>query len=452
MINQTEQLSTHQKALAINLDNHIYGTVAEIGAGQEVARWLFRVGAAAGSIAKTMSAYDMKVSDEVYGKCGRYVSRERVVAMLDKEYRLLDERLGDERQDQTRFFAYANTVAARSYTGSQHCHGWIGLRFQTEPGAQPNDLILHVNMLDRTNLRQQEALGVLGINLIYAAFHKKTFTADFLKELFDELSPARLEIDLIAATGPAFEELNDLDIGLTLVENGMALGILFGPEGKIEAVNEVIHKRPLVVERGLFRSAAEIKPDILNAAADQLRNENTESNAETLAMLELSVNNLREKEPVSYAGYRQRLEPLTNSGERVLLTSLKESYALTDYLRRYSQAPLRFCMGVSSLALLFGKEFYAGLPGGLLEATGKLFANNVRLYIHGMPNDAFHRHVEDAVQNSDFVTVQNDGMIGISSLEFKGPLSLLYRYVVETGWVIALKLNPPDSAQNKKGH
>ncbi|MDH3978064.1 MAG: TonB-dependent receptor [Gammaproteobacteria bacterium] len=438
MNTQSEQLSAHQKALAINLDQNIYGTVAEIGAGQEVARWLFRVGGAAGSIAKTMSAYDMKVSDEVYGKCGRYVSRERVVAMLDKEYGLLDMRLGDERRSHTRFFAYANTVAARSFTGSSHCHGWIGLRFQTQPDSEPNTLILHVNMLDRTNLRQQEALGLLGINLIYAAFHTENFTEDFLRELFDELSPERLEIDLICATGPAFSQLSDLDIGLTLVENEMALGILFGPDGAMEAVNEIIHKRPLVLERGLFRTPAEIKPDIINAAATQLRNESPD-NKDTLAMLELSVNNLREKESVSYDGYRKRLQNLTQSGERVLLTRLKESYALTDYLRRYSQAPMRFSMGVSSLALLFGKEFYAQLPGGLLEATGKLFANNVRLYVHDMPSDAFHRHIDDAVENKDFVMVTNDSMVSIESLEFRGPLSLLYHYVVETGWVIALK-------------
>ena len=189
MATHTEELSTHQKALALNLDPDIYGTIAEIGAGQEVARWFFRVGGAAGSIAKTISTYDMKVSDQVYGKSRRYVSRERVISMLDKEYRLLCERLGEERQSHTRFYAFANTVTAQNYKGTHDCHGWIGLRYQTAPGSEPNDLILHVNMRDRTNIRQQEALGILGVNLIYSIFHSDRYDTRLLKQLFEDLTP-----------------------------------------------------------------------------------------------------------------------------------------------------------------------------------------------------------------------------------------------------------------------
>jgi len=440
----TDEGSTHQKALALNLDQKIYGTIAEIGAGQEVAQWLFRVGAAAGSVAKTMSAYDMKVSDEVYGKSGRYVSRERVTAMLDKEYQLLDRRLGAERSDCTRFFAFANTVAARSYTdSSRDCHGWVGLRFQTEPGGKPNDLILHVNMRDQTALRQNEALGVLGINLLYAAFHTDTFTVDILHELLEDLPAGRLEIDLVCASGPAFNGLNDLEIGLTLVKHNMAEAVLFGPNAKFSPPNEVIRKRSVIVERGLFRHASEIRPGILDAAARQLQNEAENNAGEPLTLLELSVDNLRESDAVDDAEHLRRLTHMTRSGQWVLLTRLKRSYCVTDYLRRYSQEPLRFSMGVSSLAMLFNEEFYAGLPGGLLEATGKLFANNVKVYGHEMDRDAFVSHIQSVVEDAGFVTATyntrngGDG-ISIDDLTFRGPLNLLYRYVVDAGWIVAL--------------
>lgn len=435
----SDELSTHQKALAINLDQNIYGTIAEIGAGQEVARWLFRVGAAAGSIAKTISAYDMKVSDEIYGKTGRYVSRERVASMLDKEYQLLGQRLGDERQDRTRFFAFANTVAARSFTGNSECHGWIGLRFQTKPGGAPNDLIMHVNMLDRTNLRQQEALGILGVNLIYAAFHTDTFSVDFLQELTADLPPGRLEIDLISATGPALDRLNDLDIGLTLVKNEMASAVLFDPDGRFAPPNEVIRKRLVVIERGLFRHASEIKPKLLDAASRQLQTEAPDSGSDPLVLLEMSINNLREKNDVDDTEYLERLGHMTVAKQWILLTRLTRSYRLTDYLRRYSQEPMRFSMGVSSLAMLFNEEFYADLPGGLLEATGKLFANNVKVYGHEMSREAFTAHIESTVTDKSYVDANTGGNVSIDNLTFAGPLNLLYRYVLEAGWIVGLR-------------
>ena len=187
----TAALSTHQKALSINLDDKVYGTLAEIGAAQEVARWLFRVGGAAGSIAKTMSAYDMTVSDQIYGKSGRYVSRERLEAMLDREYDLLIQRLGEERPD-TRFFAFANTVVARSFTGCNECHGWIGIRFQNEPGGAANTIVLHVNLLDDTNLAQQEALGIIGVNLLHSVFMDPNGPLQGLDKLSDNLLEGQL--------------------------------------------------------------------------------------------------------------------------------------------------------------------------------------------------------------------------------------------------------------------
>ncbi|MGI9343813.1 MAG: TonB-dependent receptor [Gammaproteobacteria bacterium] len=433
---ETEEFSTHQKALALNLDQSIYGTVAEIGAGQEVARWLFRVGAAAGSIAKTMSAYDMQVSDQIYGKSGRYVSRERVESMLDKEYRLLEERLGDALESHTRFFAFADTVAARNYTGTNDCHGWIGLRFQTVPGGAPNDIVLHVNMLDRTNLRQQEALGILGINLIYAAFHTDEFTHEFLRDLQDDLASSRIEIDMVQVAGPALSHLDSFELGMTLVHDDLAMAVLFGPDGRLEPPNEVIRKRQIIAERGLYQHHTEIDPAVLSSACRQLSQEYPDPDREPLALMELSVNNLREGQDVERGEYMRRLRAIATPGHWVLLTRLRHSYNLTDYLRRYSQEPLRFAMGTSTLAMLFAGEYYAQLPGGLLEATGKLFADNVKIYAHPMTAEAFKRHMAAANFDPDFVRATGDGDVSIENIELAPPLGLLFRYVIEAGWIV----------------
>jgi hypothetical protein len=440
MATQSEELSTHQKALAINLDSDIYGTIAEIGAGQEVARWFFRVGGAAGSIAKTISTYDMKVSDQVYGKADRYVSRGRVISMLDKEYRLLCERLGEERQSHTRFFAFADTVAAQSYKGTRECHGWVGLRFQMEPGGEPHDLILHVNMRDRTNVRQQEALGILGVNLIHSVFYDRDYGPNLLMRLFDDLTPGRLEVDLVQASGKEFAGSSPLEIGLNLVRNNLAEAVLFNPDGQLAAPKEVIRKREVIVERGLFRHSTEIDPEILTAASDQLREESQDDSLEPLTLMELSVNNMREDQNIEDAEYLRRLEGMTASGQWTLLTRLKQSYSLTDYLRRYSQKPLRFSMGTSALAMLFSEVYYEHLPGGLLEATGKLFANNVKIYVHPMSADNFEIHLKATNLNTDFVTLNGDGLITTRDIEFSLPLGLLYQYVLKAGWIVDLPL------------
>jgi hypothetical protein len=438
MNDSTDKLSTHQKALAINLDQGIYGTVAEIGAGQEVARWFFRVGAAAGSIAKTISAYDMQISDQIYGKSGRYVSRERVNSMLDKEYRLLGERLGEALESHTRFFAFADTVTARNYTGTNECHGWVGLRFQSVPGGEANEVILHVNMLDRTNLRQQEALGTLGINLIYAAFHTERFTPEFLPELLSELGSQRVEIDLVQASGPAMEHMNPLDLGLGLVRHNLAQAVLFEPTGQLAAPNEVLRKRQIIVERGLYRYSKQFTPALLETASSQLNTEETISRSVPLPLIELSINNLREDDTIADEEYLRRLHGLTTSGQFVLLSRLKQSYSLTDYLRRYSQEPLRFTMGISTLAMLFADEYYADLPGGLLEATGKLFANNVRIYVRPMPRADFDQHMAATGIGADFVQVTDGQEVSIDTLKFRMPIDLLFRFVTEAGWIDSL--------------
>lgn len=438
---ETATLSTHQKALSINLNDKIYGTLAEIGAAQEVARWLFRVGGAAGSIAKTMSAYDMKVSDQIYGKAGRYVSRERVEAMLDKEYDLLIQRLGEDRKD-TRFFVFANTVAARNYEGTNECHGWIGLRFQDEPGGEPNTVILHINLMDDTTLAQQEALGILGVNLLYSAFMDAEGPVQGLDNLSDNLNSGQLEVDVADLWGPAFATADPARTGLAMIRSGLAQVVLFGRDGKQAPPTEVFRKRPVIIKRTSTRYTTVIDSDTFQAANALLDSEVPEHERPSLNVTEFSVNSVHASQGSSADANLEHLRELIAQEEWVMLTRLRQSYRLTDYLRRYSNEPLRFVMGVSTFAMLLSEKFYVDSTGGILEATGKLYADAVRIYVQPMSPENFREHLDSVGLEPDWVcfTETEDGLVAIKNLEFKGPTRLLHRYLIEAGWVQELSV------------
>lgn len=429
-----ESSDAHHKALEINMDPGVYGTIAEIGAGQEVAAWFFKVGGAAGTVAKTISAYDMKVSDEIYGKAGRYVSRERAEAMIAREFGLLQERLGKERPD-TRFFAFANTVSARNYHGTNECHGWLGLRFQASVGGTPNDIVLHVNMLDQTNVRQQRALGLLGVNLIHAATHCIDDLGSFLESLYEELSLDRIEIDLLHMAGPDVPAETDCTMGLQLVRRGLALAICLDEQGQMQPPTEIIRKRPLAIARGLYREPEHIHPEMLQAGIGCIAKETPADGRKPLGLMELSVNNVAEADDVSDENYLGRLSSLQKHGFPILLTRLRESYSVTEYLRRYSDAPLRYNLGVSTLALTFAEEFYDELPGGLLEATGKLFAHNVKAYGHAMDVQAFQTHLSESSIPAEHVCDEQNGTVTVENLRMRPPVENLYRYLVDAGWI-----------------
>jgi len=439
---ETAQLSTHQKALSINLDDKVYGTLAEIGAAQEVARWLFRVGGAAGSIAKTMSAYDMKISDQIYGKAGRYVSRERVEAMLDKEYNLLIQRLGDDRQD-TRFFAFANTVTARSYEGSNECHGWLGLRFQDVPGSEPSTIILHVNMLDETNLQQQEALGILGVNLLYSAFMDKVGPLQGLDNLSENLNDGQLEIDVADLWGPAFAGTDPARTGLAMIRSGLAQVVLFGRDGKQAPPTEVFRKRPVIIKRTSTRYTTVIDSVTFEKANKLLNSEASAEEKKTLNVTEFSVNSVHASQGSSNDENLNHLRELIAQDEWVMLTRLRQSYRITDYLRRYSNQPLRFVMGVSTFTMLLSEKFYVDSTGGILEATGKLYADAVRIYVQPMSPADFRQHLDSVGLEPDWVSFDetDNGLVSIEKLRFNGPTRLLHRYLLEAGWVEELDIN-----------
>ena len=270
---QEQSAAPRDKALRVNLDPRYYGTFAEIGAGQEVVRWFFRAGGAAGTVAKSISAYDMKVSDAIYGSCARYVCRERLQSMLDYEQRLNLERLAGTRGDNTAFFAFADTVAARSFRGNNECHGWMGIKFQAGPRNADSQIIVHVRMLDHENALQQEALGIVGVNLIYGACFLHDQPERLLESLLDGLTTNRIEIDLIEFSGDAFRHVDNRVMSLRLVQLGLTGAAMFSAEGKVLQPSEVLYKKPVLVERGSFRPVTHVNVDMLECAVKRFSKE-----------------------------------------------------------------------------------------------------------------------------------------------------------------------------------
>src|ERR1700677_1980668 len=314
----------HAKALAINLEAFSYGTFAEIGAGQEVARWFLSAGAASGTVAQAISAYDKTVSDDTYGAGTRYVSRERLLAMLDYEYPLLVSRLGKLRGDHTRFFVFADTIATRNYQGTNEQHGWLGVRFQAEPGGEPNQILLHINLVDPTAQLQQQAIGTLGVNLIYAAYHQRSSSTGFLAGLFDELSSKRLEIDVLEITGPVFAGNDSRLWCLESLRNGMSHGLVFDAKAQVVEPSTPLHKRPLIVQRTLGGHLGPSALEVFQAAREKLLTDGTPSDREPLTVLEINTPGLgpAASDNTELLGLIEQLAPIAT----ILVTNYPEGY------------------------------------------------------------------------------------------------------------------------------
>jgi hypothetical protein len=432
---------THAKALALNLDSSIYGTFAEIGAGQEVARWFLTVGAASGTVAQTISAYDKTFSDDTYGAGTRYVSRERLATMLDHEYRLLVERLGPTRGLQSRFFAFADTVATRNFKGDNEQHGWLGLRFQTEPQGPSSDLLLHVNLMDPTAGQQQEALGVLGVNLLYAAHHARASADAFLGQLWDGLSIERLEIDVLDFSGPAFGGHDPHAWCVQLLRRKMARGIMFDTSFRVVEPSSILRKRPLVIDRGRFETIEPFHAAMLRAADRKLRAEGVCLGRDPQGLLELALHPAFDDDALDDDAVLTRVKRMT-AALPVLVTDLPEAFRLVPYLRRQTAEPIRLVGGVTLLARILQGEFYQGLSGQLLEGMGKLFASGVVLYAYPMPRDAVEkaRAAGPTAPNERTVRLRDPeaAMIGADDLILSPPVDHLYRYLREAGHVVPI--------------
>lgn len=381
------KLNTHQKALRINLDPGRYGTFAEIGAGQEVARWFFKVGAAAGTISKTMSAYDMTVSDAIYGRCSRYVSRERLEAMLDHEHTLNIERLRDARGDNTAFFAFADTVSARNFHGTNECHGWMGVKFQAHPRDEDSEIIIHVRMLDHENSLQQEALGIVGVNLLFGAFTLHHKPELLVESLLDNLTTERIEIDMIEFKGIEFRHVDNRVMSLKLVQLGLSDAAMFGPKGDVLQPSEILRKRPILVERGSFRPVTKVNINMIDCARRQFAEDLEADEGEIVELMEITMRNLLATGEIDLNDFLARADVLAAAGKTVLISDYFEYYRLAAYLSRYTTKPLAMVMGIPSVAALFSEQYYEGLEGGILEAFGKLFTRGLRIYCYPLRSE-----------------------------------------------------------------
>ena len=390
MSEQKDLLTTNRKALTINLDEPIYGTFAEIGAGQEVARIFFQAGGASGTIAKTISAYDMTFSDAIYGKAPRYVSRERLNLMLDHEYKLLLERLMPVRGDRTTFFVFADTVAARNFKGTNEAHGWMGIRFQTEPGGEPSEVVIHVRMWDKENLLQQAALGIVGTNLVYGAFYYRQDPRKFINSLLDQLGADRIEVDMLKFSGPAFAHIDNRLMSLYLVQFGLTNAVMFGANGDVLQPSEILYKKAVLVERGSFRPVTHVNVDMLNCATAQFVQEPGVKGKDVVVLMEITLHNLLgDAGELDADDFLSRVDLLSDIGFTVLISNYSEYFRLTSYFRRYTKEMIGVAMGVSNLIEIFNEKYYENLEGGILESFGRLFRNSVKLYVYPMRQDAY---------------------------------------------------------------
>ena len=412
-----EKLDTNQKAQRINRDANRYGAFAEIGAGQEVVRWFFRAGGAARTVAKTISAYDMAVSDAIYGPTDYYVSRRRLRAMLDYEYDLLLERLDKTRGGQVAFFVFADTVATRRESGQ----GWLGIRFQAESGSDPSEIIIHVRMLDRENVRQQEALGVIGVNLIHGAFYSHRDPETLILSLLDDLTWERVEVDMIQFTGPAFAGVDDRLMALQLVQQGLTEAAMFTAHGEPVQWAEVLYQKPTLVQRGSFHPVTKATLDVLERALERFVAEPDLKGEAPVVLMEMTLRQLATGGAIDQQDFLYRADMLSALGKTVLVSNFRRFHRLAAYLSRYTQRPIGLALGASKLAEIFDESFYNDNEGGLLGGLGQLFKNPGRLYVYP--------HID--LDSGDKLTVDN----------FPVPphLKHLYAHLVENRFIQGIR-------------
>lgn len=382
MIERDKTLTTERKALTINLDEEKYGTIVEIGAGQEVARQFFNAGAAAGTIAKTSSAYDMQISDSIYGKASRYVSRERLHQMMSHEYDLLMERLREKRSRNTTFFSFADTVTAKSFKQKNECHGWMGIMLQLYPGAPPSKIVLHVRMMDDTNQLQSEALGILGVNLIYGAFFHPQRPQWIIESLLDNLEQDRIEVDKINFTGPYFEELDNRLMNLHLVRSWCCRAVMFDAKSAPTVPGEALRKKNTLVIRGSYRPPTKVHVDMFEAGLRQFTEVEGIEPSNVLMLAEITMADINADPNRDDEAFLSRIDLLTKLGYHVLVSDYLRYFRLRSWIRRYTSNTLGIVLGVLDFDQLFDEKYYDGLEGGILEAMGKLFSDNTYVYVY----------------------------------------------------------------------
>lgn len=428
MEKNVSQRTTTDKALRVNLDERKYGTIAEIGAGQEVARHFFLAGAAAGTIAKTISAYDMQFSDSIYGvqSGGRYVSKPRVEAMLEKEFNLVVDRVSNSRPSNSRFFSYAATVSAKSFKRKNECHAWCGVRVQMYPGAEPSDIIVHVRMRDPEAEAQQEALGIVGVNLIYGAFYYYEDPKMLVNSLSDNLVDSRIEIDSIYFRGPFFEELDSRTINLHLIRSRKTHAIMINSDGNVVVPAETLYKKNVLTIRGSFKPVTKLNVDMIDQghqAFCKLPDVNADN---TMVLAEISINDwLGNDLQATEEDLAVRIRLLNSLGYNVMVSDYTRYFSLRAYFRQYTDRQIGIVLGMINMRQIFDEDRYNTVEGGILEAFGKLFPDNTRLFVYP--------EIRKSGDLSDLAT-----------LDVAENLKYLYRHLLENNFICGIEASNSD--------
>ncbi|QYJ69525.1 TonB-dependent receptor [Flavobacterium litorale] len=390
--------SIKDKALRINLNENIYGTFSEIGAGQETVRNFFRAGGSSGTIAKAMSAYDKDFSDAIYGMedDGRYVTESRLKKMLMHEVHIIEERLDRDKHPHKMFFSYANTVATIDFAKQFKGHGWVGIKYQVEPEEDYNEIILHVRFKENDARLQQETLGILGVNLIYGAYYKYSSPKKLLRYLYDHLDKDQLEIDTINFSGPRFADVDNRLMSLQLVKNGMTDAVMFNPQGKNVLPAAILYKKNILALRGSFRPVTKVNIDMLEKSYDMFIKENRVNKDKTLVVFEITLSNLRSEGEIDERDFMDRAKLLCSLGQTVMISNFQEYYKVVEYFSNYTKARMGLAMGVNNLIDIFDEKYYRHLSGGILEAFGKLFYRDLKVFLYPMKDE-----------NNELITSEN---------------------------------------------
>ncbi|HKL02285.1 MAG TPA: hypothetical protein VJ911_01365, partial [Cryomorphaceae bacterium] len=421
-------LTAKQKALRLNLDPNIYGTFAEIGAGQEVVRHFFRAGGASGTIAKTMSAYDKDFSDAIYGKeeKNRYVCEPRLRKMIVHEYGLVEERLSRDLHPSKKFFSFANTVATIDFKKKYKGHGWLGIKFQTSPEKSPNEVILHVQLHENEASLQQETIGVLGVNMLYGCYFYYQNPREYLKSLYDNLTRDQIEIDMISMSGPDFESVDNRLLSLQLVKNGMTDAVIFSPDGKNLQSADLLYKKNILAIRGSFRPVTKVNIDMIINGYNAFSKENRVEADDLQVLFEITLNNLSADGDIDEQDFIDRADILCSLGQTVMISNYQEYYKLIEYFSTFTKKRMGLIMGVNNMVELFNEKYYRDLNGGILEAFGILFTRDLKIYLYPSKND------------------KDQSLINSKNMEVHPRLKPLYEYLIGNGRIVDLENYDPE--------
>ena len=455
-------LSTKDKALRINLNENIYGTFSEIGAGQEVARHFFRAGGASGTIAKTMSAYDKGFSDAIYGIENdlRYVTQSRLTKMLNHEISLLESRVDRAVHTEKMFFSFANTVATIDFAKKYKGHGWMGIKFQTESSSEYSEIKLHVRFHLPEAKAQQEILGLMGVNLIYGAYYKHNKPRSLIKYLYDHIDPTIIEIDTINFSGPLFKDVDNRLLSLELIKNGMTQAVMFGPDGKNILPAAELYKKNILTIRGSFRPVTKVNEDMYEKSLKMIKKDKRFTEKNTISIFEITLSNLTSQGKLDEQDFLDRAKLLCSMGKTVMITNFQEYYKLSEYFSKYTDKKVFLTMGVDNLIKVFDESYYTDLDGGILEAFSKLFTKNITILLYPMLQknkiiDSSNLVVSVGMKNLYKYFIKNHRILDISDYN-RTYLSIFSWDVLkkiqsnQRGWESSLPENVSDLIKEKK--